>query len=917
MAKQAAAKIRQIENEADDKAKGTALRLISQTMVRLMRGDTSLRLTVWRQHFEVEEHQKLMEMQRSMDATLATQGKAAALRSLHEILAALVRGELGLRLVVWRSNILEEMRQEEVSCMQRELELQMYETRAGMALRQMKQTLCRLARGEVEMRVSVWRDGMKDSSHSIMVRHFVAMENKLRDQMQCSGVKMIQQSMQRLVKGELGMRLTVWKQWVQGEIVLDDMDILHRSLTAALTDQAADASTGAGLRLVMQIMTRLMKGELGYRVEIWNQKMKMEREAALMENHARLARLKYELELQLRATSQEAGVRVMIQILKGLISGEIWRRLSIWRLQSKDVEAALSLSRLEHNLEAKAADSRSSSGLRLLKQSVTRLLKRELGFRVEIWRQKTKMNQHSALLATQEALERQLTATEKGGGLRLLVCCLRRLARGELSMRVSMWQMQWKDVTREQEMSRLESHMVAKASDKRKGVGIRQMTACLIRIAKGESAMRVKVWQQLMRMDSNADVVAMKARFENHMRVHCKNSAMALMAQYMARRLRGETGVRLQIWRMEWQAHTRRQAMQMLHDSLRSEYMSERKRIAIREIARCLSRVTKGEIGMRIRYWLKGMWIETSMEWAEQYSISATGLADLDEFNKSAACRLLTQVLARQLRGELGLRLLLWRQGLKWDTAATSTGIQGALITMMRSERKKIALRNLQRSLLGISKGAAVFVLQEWRDNKCDGEALNREALFTEAIKYLQNIHEDEMAKLEELHVAKLRERSAFLEEATARLLELEEEYDNRVSTSIGRESEANAAVVQSSQLLRLFREEQAHQASMLREELEEHQSTKSELDTVKRTLAQLLVHHHPTWAAQSGESDVEEGTGSYSVDFDTLDMNKDGVIDQVEFEAMGRAQNLKSHLGTAGLRQSEVPPECQGQGWL
>ena len=254
MGRQAAAKIRQIEEAAEDQSKGVALRCLSATIMRLMKGEVAFLCRIWRQRAQVSAHEALTEMQRAMEAEMCVQGQSSALTSLQEILSHLLRGDIGLRLVVWRTNILEEMRQEEIDSMQRELQ----QAIRGTGLRQMKQILARFAAGELGMRVNLWRGTMMDSHHSVVVRHFAAMESKLRDQMQSTAVRMLQDTIVRLVRGDLGLRVSLWKRWVEQEIVIDDMSILERDLL----DKAADAAQGAGIRLVMQIMTRMMKGEV-------------------------------------------------------------------------------------------------------------------------------------------------------------------------------------------------------------------------------------------------------------------------------------------------------------------------------------------------------------------------------------------------------------------------------------------------------------------------------------------------------------------------------------------------------------------------------------------------------------------------------------------------------------------------------
>jgi len=527
----------------------------------------------------------------------------------------------------------------------------------------------------------------------------------------------------------------------------------------------------------------MTKGEVGYRLIVWNQEMRIEKQANATESYAHLNHLRLALESQIKTQSKEAGLRLIIQILKRSIKGEIGMRVSIWSLSWRDDRDALAMRVLERGLEAKACASMTGSGLRVLMQTMARRMKGELGYRVETWHQRVRMAQQEALTELNRRVEGQLGATRREGGLRLLIRCWQSLTRGEIGMRLSMWKMEWQDERRETCLHRLQSSLTAKASDQSKGCGVRQMALCLVRMAKGESAVRIKRWQQRLWMDQQSSVLSLKEQLDVHMLSHCHSHAIQLMAQFIAREVTRESGLRLMIWRMAWEKDSRNNAVQMIHDSLQSQAASERKGAGVRQMLICLIRWTRGVMAYRLRLWLQGMWVDTAIEWADQYAMSATNAADLEDYSKTTACRLVAQIMARHLRGERGLRVSVWRQRIKWDTAATSTGIQGALVAMMRSERKKIALLNLRRALLAITTGEVVSSIQSWLHRTREEELMRREGLFAQAIKYLQNIHEDEMSKLEEIHVAKLKARAVFVMGGSGRLRAVVDEFATRGCT--------------------------------------------------------------------------------------------------------------------------------------
>merc|ERR1719324_343577 len=120
-------------------------------------------------------------------------------------------------------------------------------------------------------------------------------------------------------------------------------------LQRELEERAADASKGAGLRQLRQIMVRMMKGEVGMRVEIW-------RSAVKMDAYAKHRELQAALEAQMQAQGQGAGLRQLRQIMVRLVKGEVGMRVEIWRTAMKDEMRALEMARLQRDLEERAAD---------------------------------------------------------------------------------------------------------------------------------------------------------------------------------------------------------------------------------------------------------------------------------------------------------------------------------------------------------------------------------------------------------------------------------------------------------------------------------------------------------------------------------------------------------------------------------
>merc|ERR1719482_673476 len=237
-----------------------------------------------------------------------------------------------------------------------------------------------------------------------------------------------------MVKGEVGLRVEIWRTAMKDEMRAEQMARLQSELEA----RAADASKGAALRQLRQIMVRIMKGEVGMKVEIWHMGVKMDA-------YAKYEAMQAALEAQMKAQGQGAGLRQLRQIMVRLVKGEVGLRVEIWRTAMKDEVRALEMARLQRDLEERAADASKGAGLRQLRQIMVRLMKGEVGMRVEIWRTGVKMDAYARHRELQAALEAQMQAQGQGAGLRQLRQIMMRMVKGEVGMRVEIWRTAMKD----------------------------------------------------------------------------------------------------------------------------------------------------------------------------------------------------------------------------------------------------------------------------------------------------------------------------------------------------------------------------------------------------------------------------------------------------------------------------------------
>lgn len=156
---------------------------------------------------------------------------------------------------------------EQLGRLQREFEDKAENAKKGLGLRMLRQILAQQTKGDLAMRVEVWRVGLRVHMRAMRT----ALEAQMRAQGQGTGIRMLRQVMSRQTKGEIGMRIELWRTGYC-DSVRGKMECERR----ALAEQADSAAKGVSLRMLKQVLARLAKGEVACLVEEWRQGFRVE-----------------------------------------------------------------------------------------------------------------------------------------------------------------------------------------------------------------------------------------------------------------------------------------------------------------------------------------------------------------------------------------------------------------------------------------------------------------------------------------------------------------------------------------------------------------------------------------------------------------------------------------------------------------
>ena len=73
---------------------------------------------VWRQLMKIEKYAEFEAMQAALEAQMKSQGQSAGLRQLRQIMARMLKGEVGLRMEIWHTAMQDETRAAELEALQ-------------------------------------------------------------------------------------------------------------------------------------------------------------------------------------------------------------------------------------------------------------------------------------------------------------------------------------------------------------------------------------------------------------------------------------------------------------------------------------------------------------------------------------------------------------------------------------------------------------------------------------------------------------------------------------------------------------------------------------------------------------------------------------------------------------------------------
>jgi len=351
----------ELEAKAADASKGAGLRQLKQVMVRLAKGETAMRLEIWRMSVKMAAYAKHGEMQSALESQMHAQGRGAGLRMLRQVMARQLKGELGMRIIIWQRRMQHRhMRLLAVSQGIEKLQGSMSrtcDTQSSLFVA----SLMALRYIEARMRADRKPNPPNDERHRqgtpspprpysepdifILERRQKELQARTTWKIQRAGIMLIHQSLARLSKQDVALRLAWWRgakelaalserSYLMQEVTerataASELSLLIISLEGKMRSQGKET----GLMLLSRTMCRLSKGSLSYRLQIWH-------ESTVQHMRKQHRGVQAALHYQMKDAAMEYGLKMLLQVMNRQVSLKMGMSVVFWR-NRMDREAAL------------------------------------------------------------------------------------------------------------------------------------------------------------------------------------------------------------------------------------------------------------------------------------------------------------------------------------------------------------------------------------------------------------------------------------------------------------------------------------------------------------------------------------------------------------------------------------------------
>jgi len=187
--------------------------------MRLLRGEIGMRLFLWSEGSK--RHLRVVREAREV-ARIQDDMHKRGLHKLRLVFSRLTRGEVGMRMYLWAGRVKDAAQERNIAKIQAALAKQQ-----SRGLTKLKIAFAKIARGETAMRIAVWYSGWEDYRGYTEER---ARAMEITARIRSQAVSKLRISLARMTRGEVGMRIMLWRSTSQRAHMLGQVPSLKQEL---------------------------------------------------------------------------------------------------------------------------------------------------------------------------------------------------------------------------------------------------------------------------------------------------------------------------------------------------------------------------------------------------------------------------------------------------------------------------------------------------------------------------------------------------------------------------------------------------------------------------------------------------------------------------------------------------------------
>ena len=336
--------------------------------MRMVRGQMAMLLYVWGSQMkrEVEESRYDREAA-ALSSKMMAKARGQAISKLKVTFARISRGEIGMRVFVWRSGMQSAREASKEAREAAALEEQVRRKGRSQAITKLKLAFAKITRGETGMRVYIWRCAVK----AVKDAEAVAVANKLASRMKAQGLNKLKDTMMRIARGKFGMLLYVWGCGVQSA-----KQAARDATEASQLERSMGRMRSQAFRKLKVAFARITRGEIGMRVYLWKSTVRAVKDA--------------EMANKLASRMKAQGLTKLKDTMMRIARGQVGMLLYVWGSQMKRDIAESRQAGDAAELEGRMKRQAKNQAIGKLKVTFARISRGEVGMRVYIWRTKAK-----------------------------------------------------------------------------------------------------------------------------------------------------------------------------------------------------------------------------------------------------------------------------------------------------------------------------------------------------------------------------------------------------------------------------------------------------------------------------------------------------------------------------------------------